>query len=151
MKFYVISDERAKVREAFVMPEPEPDEPDPLDGYSGWFTVASFDSVEEAKAFCDSYNEYEDDPSIYVVDDYWAEVREAFVASAKELAHACANYDGYEVIEIFDSAEEAKAFCDSYNEYEGESDVSFSCCSRGCMMCAYDAAHSTGYCAHEGE
>ena len=92
MKFYVISDERAKVREAFVMPEPEPDEPDPLDGYSGWFTVASFDSVEEAKAFCDSYN-----------------------------------------------------------EYEGESDVSFSCCSRGCTMCAYDAAHSTGYCAHEGE
>ena len=148
MRYHVVDDYWAAVREAFVADD---DQLAGMDGYSGWFVVASFDSAEEAEDFCGAYNEYADDNNTYVVDDYWAAAREAFVASAKEVAHACANYGGYEVVESFDSAEEAEDFCREYNEYTGEPDVTFSCCSHGCTMCAYDAAHSTGRCVYEGE
>ena len=147
MRYNVVDDYWASTREAFVVDDDELDE---MDGYQGWTIVESFDSVEEAKKFCAGYNEYADDTTTYVVDDYWAPAREAFVASAKEAACACANYDGYSVVESFDSVEEAKKFCREYNEYTGEPDVTFSCCSHGCTMCAYDAAHS-GHCVYEGE
>ena len=147
MRYNVVDDYWASTREAFVVDDDELDE---MDGYQGWTIVESFDSVEEAKKFCAGYNEYADDTTTYVVDDYWAPAREAFVASAKEAAYACANYDGYSVVESFDSVEEAKKFCREYNEYTGEPDVTFSCCSHGCTMCAYDAAHS-GHCVYEGE
>ena len=148
MRYNVVDDYWASTRGAFVVDD---DELDGMDGYQGWTIVESFDSVEEAKEFCRTYNEYADDNKTYVVDDYWDDARNAFVATAKEVAHACANYGGYEVVESFDSVEEAEKFCSAYNEYEGEPDVTFSCCSHGCTMCAYDAAHSTGRCVYEGE
>ena len=84
-----------------------------------------------------------------VVDDYWTSTREAFVVDDDELDEMD-GYQGWTIVESFDSVEEAEKFCSAYNEYEGEPDVSFTCCSHGCTMCAYDAAHSCR-CVHEGE
>lgn len=54
MKYYVIDDERAKSREAFVIAEDEE-----LSSYSYWFTVAVFNNRKEAEEFCDKYNSYD--------------------------------------------------------------------------------------------
>lgn len=56
MKWYVLDDERACEREAFVMDEDEAQ--DAIDNYSGYYILREFNSEEEADHFCTDYNDY---------------------------------------------------------------------------------------------
>jgi hypothetical protein len=69
----------------------------------------------------------------FVVDDDWE-----------------SSYSGYRYIAEFSSKDEAQAYADKLNSYEGQPDVVCNCCSQGCTMSAYDYAHWNGKCAYAG-
>lgn len=60
--YYVLNDNRAKAREAFVAAENEID--DLYHNYSGYYAVDYFDSKKEAEQFCESFNLYEGEPDV---------------------------------------------------------------------------------------
>lgn len=85
----------------------------------------------------------------YIIDDSWAEAREAFVS------HNCGDYntsyEGYFGLDVeFDTAEEAQDFCDKYNAYEGVEGRELNCCAYGCYVSAFEYAHWNGKCAYMG-
>lgn len=85
----------------------------------------------------------------YIIDDSWAEAREAFVS------HNCGDYntsyEGYFGLDVeFDTAKEAQDFCDKYNAYDGVEGRELNCCSDGCYMTAFDYGHWNGKCAFTG-
>lgn len=84
----------------------------------------------------------------YVINDSIAKAREAFVIAENKIDEF--NYSGYYTVSIFDSREEADKFCETYNYYDNEPDVECFCCSKGCVMTAYDYAHRGDGCVYEG-
>ena len=56
-RFFVIDDERANAREAFVTNDAKHDEC--MRQYSGYVSVRVFNNEEDAQKFCTSYNNYE--------------------------------------------------------------------------------------------
>lgn len=84
----------------------------------------------------------------YVVNDCWADAREAFVSV--NCSDYNGEYGGYYVVEEFESLEEAEDFCRNFNAYEGIEGRYLNCCSEGCHMNAFDYAHWNGKCAFMG-
>ena len=87
----------------------------------------------------------------FVLDDMKCRHRDAFVCPCDEVEEKFHNYSGYYLVKGFETEAEAESFCESYNRYDGEPDEVLSCCSNGCRMTAYEAAHWNGLCAYTGE
>lgn len=84
----------------------------------------------------------------YVIDDSWADARQAFVSV--NCSDYNGEYGGYYGVEEFESLEEAEDFCRNFNAYEGIEGRELNCCSDGCYMDAFDYGHWNGKCAFMG-
>lgn len=85
----------------------------------------------------------------YIIDDLWADARDAFVSrNCEDYNDTYGGYYGLDV--VFDTFEEAQEFCERYNAYEGVEGRQLNCCSNGCYISAFDFAHWNGKCAYMG-
>lgn len=85
----------------------------------------------------------------YIIDDLWADARDAFVSrNCEDYNDTYGGYYGLDV--VFDTFEEAQEFCDKYNAYDGVEGRQLNCCSNGCYVSALEYAHWNGECAYMG-
>lgn len=91
----------------------------------------------------------------YLIDDEKIDYREGFIVTEEDVErdHYFDNYSGYYVVEVleFNTIDEAKEYCQNYNNYTDKSNEELGCCGRGCTMSAFDYARWNGKCAYKGE